>query len=237
MVNIKTLLLRDFGWLGTPYQNLVHNAISSTVSLSSLTDLTLLGAAFDRPPRHEDYGLELSLLLRGLPLLECLRLQSGDWDLQGYILQSDVPRLGRLQARSHEAKLLVPGRPITGLCITELFELPDPDEWRFLAASAVPLTFFAIDDTESPEVLKSVLHSVAKHFKDVQKLRIFGCIYSTMDVLVKEFPSFPSLRNIHIRGWGIHKGGEKKVESRRLDAITHIRSVNPQFQNLAINNW
>ncbi|KAG9000878.1 hypothetical protein FRB94_005101 [Tulasnella sp. JGI-2019a] len=237
MVNVQILTLSDFGWLGTPYQNLVRDAISSTASLSSLTILTIEGKAFDISSRHEGYSLELSLLLGSLPLLECLQLPSGDWDLEGCILQSDVPYLGRLLARSQEARLLVPGRSITSLAIVQLFEVPDPDEWRFLAASAVPITFFALNDTRSPKVLKSVLRSVAKHFKDVQRLILHGSIYDMLPLLVEGLPSFSSLRTLCIMAWDIDTEGKKRIEGQRLHAITCIRSVNPQFENLEIERW
>ncbi|KAG9000879.1 hypothetical protein FRB94_005102 [Tulasnella sp. JGI-2019a] len=237
MVNVKSITLHDFGWLGTPYENLVRDAISSTVSLSSLTTLIIGGQDFPKSGGHENHSSQLSLLLRSQPLLESLELGSGEWDLQNCILRSDVPRLSRLVARPHEARFLVPGRPITSLSITSIFTVPGPDEWKMLAASAVPLTFLTLDDTIDPEVLESALRSVATHFKDVQRLLIYGAAYHAFPLLVEGLPSFPSLRTLRLMAWDIDTEGKKKIDSRRLHAITCIRSVNPQFENLEIEEW
>ncbi|KAG9026512.1 hypothetical protein FRB95_008738 [Tulasnella sp. JGI-2019a] len=234
MVNIKSLTLRDFGWLGTPYQNLIRDAISLTVSLSSLTSLVIQGQDFPPSGRHENHSVQLALLLRSQPLLECLELRSSEWDLQDCMLQSDVPRLSHLVAGSREARFLVCGRPITSLFIRSITREPGPDGWKALAASSAPITFLALDDMYHP-FLEAALHSVAMHFKDVQKLSIQGAAYQILPLLIGGFPSFPYLRTLRLKAWDLNMEGTESIEDQRLDAIMYIRHRCPQFQNLEMD--
>ncbi|KAG9000886.1 hypothetical protein FRB94_005109 [Tulasnella sp. JGI-2019a] len=169
MMNVKSLTLHDFSWVGTPCQAIVCNAISSTLSFTSLTALAVEGRDFGE---RREYSSQLSLILRSQPLLECLELRSGAWDLGRWIFRSGVPRLTRLVARLDEAKVLVPGRPITSLSIKHMSGPPSLDVWEALAASTAKVTALALDAGYGP--LEPSLRSIALHLQSIQELVITG---------------------------------------------------------------
>ncbi|KAG9026514.1 hypothetical protein FRB95_008740 [Tulasnella sp. JGI-2019a] len=186
MVNVKSLTLSDFRWLGTSSQTLVCKAICSTTSLTSLTTLVIQGREFSQSQRHSECNRQLCLILRHQPLLERLELRSGDWDLGQWILPTDIPHLTHLTSRPEEAKFLVPGRPIASLDFKKLSLMPRMDIWDALAASTSPIRTLKVDVFQH-NVLLSFLRLISSHLQDLQNLALIGPSYDTLPL---GFPHF-----------------------------------------------
>ncbi|KAG9026515.1 hypothetical protein FRB95_008741 [Tulasnella sp. JGI-2019a] len=236
MMNVKSLTLHDFHWLGTPSQNLICDAICSTVSLASVTTLILQGYDFFQHKRHAGSECQLSLILRHQPLLERLELRSGNWDLEQWILPTDVPHLTYLKSGLKEAKVLVPGRPITFLAFRKMSAMPDVDVWQALTASTEPIRTLKVD---IPEVnfFSSFLNIISVHLQDVQNLVLTGPGYDSLPMIIENFPPFRSLRTLHIKLWDhvdnrIENISATLYENRRANFITHLRLESPQFESL-----
>ncbi|KAG8999099.1 hypothetical protein FRB94_006435 [Tulasnella sp. JGI-2019a] len=236
MVNVRSLTLRDFRWLKTTSaQTLISHAICSTVSLPSLTSLTIHGSDF-RPETKPNYVIQLSLILRYQPFLERLELRSGEWDLERWIFPTDLPRLTHLMSGPEEAKVLVPGRPITSLALRKLSVVPRMDVWVALTTSTSPIHALKVDVLQH-DVLLSILHFISSHLQDVEDLTLNGPTYETLPLLTQGFPSLPSLRILHVTLW-VHLGCEMESvcttlrEGRRADLVTRLRSECPEFKSL-----
>ncbi|KAG9000876.1 hypothetical protein FRB94_005099 [Tulasnella sp. JGI-2019a] len=167
MVNVKSLTLHDFHWLGTRVEDRICDVICSTVSLRFLTSLAIHceNTALWRPDTHGNYSLQLCLVLRSHPLLDRLELGPGLWDLEPWIQPSDVPRLSHLTADSDAVRVMVRGRPITTLYIPNLMDVRDV---AALIDSVVPITTLTFDIL--PECNESALSSIGTHIKDIQHL-------------------------------------------------------------------
>ncbi|KAG9000875.1 hypothetical protein FRB94_005098 [Tulasnella sp. JGI-2019a] len=233
MVNVKSLTLRDFHWLGTRVDDRIFNAMRSSTSLRSLTSLAVkCETKCWTSGTHENYSLQLCLVLRSHPLLERLELGPGRWDLEPWILQSDIPRLSHLTADSNAARVIVPGRPITTLYIPNLMGVRDVDTWEALAASVMPITTLAFDFLWERKA--SPLCSIGIYMKDVQHL-VLNC-FSVMMLprITKELPSFRCLRTLRLSVLNYSPNGRNDYEGKRTEAIIRIRSICPEFQDLKI---
>ncbi|KAG9032551.1 hypothetical protein FRB95_001216 [Tulasnella sp. JGI-2019a] len=240
MVNVRSLTLQDFDWLETASQTLISNALCSTTSFASLTALAIEGHNFFQPGKTGDYTSQLSLILRSQPRLERLELRSGDWDLEHWILQSDVPSLSHLMAQPSEAPVMVCGRPIRSLFIRNVLTVPTSDIWEAVARSE------ALIDTLTLEVIQykdltPTLYSASMYMKDVQKLVIHGAACQELPLLISGFPSFHYLQTLRVMVWDYWDGGkisvngERTNEEERIDATIFLRSRCPRLQNLEIN--
>ncbi|KAG8994076.1 hypothetical protein FRB94_010176 [Tulasnella sp. JGI-2019a] len=176
MVNVRSLTLHDFRWLGTTSQTRICEAICSTPSFTSLTALAIQGRDFFQSRRHSDCDFQLSLILRHQPLLERLELRSGNWDLERWILPTDVPHLTHLMSRPEEAKALVPGRPITSLVLGNILAMPDQDFWEALTMSTSRIDILKVEILEC-EVLLPFLQLLSINLQDVQELILDGAGY------------------------------------------------------------
>ncbi|KAG9031621.1 hypothetical protein FRB95_002488 [Tulasnella sp. JGI-2019a] len=242
MMNVKSLTLYDFAWLGTTSETLVRDAICSTISLTSLTSLAIQGRDFFQPGRHLHYNRELSLILRHQPLLERLELRSGDWDLGSWILPTDIPRLTHLMSPPAEAIVLVPRRPVKFLVLREMLALPDQMFWGALAASASPIHTLKVGILQH-EVLLSFLHSLSVNLQDIQHLSLNGPDYEHLPMLTQGFPSLSSLRTLHVTLWD-HQAcqvdgvdSDQLREDRRADLIARVRLKCPQFESLEYDHF
>ncbi|KAG9032559.1 hypothetical protein FRB95_001224 [Tulasnella sp. JGI-2019a] len=209
-VNVKSLKIHDFGWLGTESQTFVCNAICSTISLTSLN---IQGYVFFHPYRHPDSEFQLSVILRHQPLLERLELRD-EWNLEQWILPTDVPHLTHLTTRSEEAKIFVPGQPITSLSLREIWVMPNKDLLPFL-------------------------QFLSTHLHDVQDLTLDGPYYENVPMLTLGFPSFLSLRNfrITVREHCTPDDDDEPREIRCTDLISRVRLECPQLKYLAYSHF
>ncbi|KAG9026511.1 hypothetical protein FRB95_008737 [Tulasnella sp. JGI-2019a] len=183
MMNLKFLTLHDFEWLGSMSQDIVCDSIPPPVPLAAITLTTLVieCRSFFLTGDLEENSIQLSLILRSQPFLECLALRSGNWDLEPLIVPSDIPLLSHLMAKPREAKVLVRGRPITTLFISGMLIVSDLSVWESIAASSAPITTLTLE-LAYHDVLGSALALAAIYTKDVQKLVIQG-------VIPRELPS------------------------------------------------
>ncbi|KAG9032562.1 hypothetical protein FRB95_001227 [Tulasnella sp. JGI-2019a] len=237
MVNVKSLSLRDFHWIGTPSQTRICDAICSTVSLISLTALVIQNCDVSTHERQADHKFQLRLILQHHPLLERLNLWSGHWDLGQWILPTDVPHLTHLTSRPREATVLVPGRPVTSLSLTHVLTMPNQDFWEALALSTGPIHTLKMDIYD-PEALLLFLQSLSVHLPDVRKLILDGPNYEDLPTLPQGFPSFRSLRTIHIPlidclECTLHDlGSDSQRDDQRADFTARIRLKCPRFERL-----
>ncbi|KAG9032556.1 hypothetical protein FRB95_001221 [Tulasnella sp. JGI-2019a] len=232
MVNVTSLTLHDFRWLGTPYQTRVRNAIYSSISL---TTLAIQGRDFFQPGSHSDCDFQLCMILRHQPLLERLELRSGDWDPGQWILPTDIPHLTHLMARPEEAKYLVPGRPVASLALRKMLTLPGEDIWEALTASTSPIHTLKVDIFDLQVVLP-FLHLLSVHLQDLQDLALDGASYESLPMLTQGFPSFRSLRTLHLTIWvrwgrKQNRAGAALNMDRRRDLVTRVQLECPQFQS------
>ncbi|KAG9032557.1 hypothetical protein FRB95_001222 [Tulasnella sp. JGI-2019a] len=234
MVNIKSLKLYELTWLGTESQTLVCNAICSTMSLTSLT---IQGYGLFHSSRHPDSDSQLSAILRHQPLLERLELE-GEWDLEQWILPTDVPHLTHLMSRPGEAKFFIPGRPIASLSLMEIRAAPDKDFWEALSTSASSIHTLKVNILKDGALLP-VLQLLSTHLRDVQDLSLEGPYYENLPMLTAGFPSFLSVRTLHLTVWEhccpIHK--EEHINNLRTDLIARVQLECPQLESLEYGHF
>ncbi|KAG8993565.1 hypothetical protein FRB93_001944 [Tulasnella sp. JGI-2019a] len=237
MVNVRSLSLRDFRWVGTPAQTRICDAICSTGTFTSLTTLIIQDYDFYQYGRHPADKFQLCLILRHLPLLERLELWTSFWEIEQRILPTDIPRLTHLIARPREAKVIVPGRPITSLSIKYILMVPGRDFMEALSMSTGSIHTLKVETMDLQHLL-SFLRLLSVHVQDVQKLILDGPRYEHLPMLTQEFPSFRSLRTVCVRIFDylectLHGVGvESWREENRADLSADIRLKCPQFERL-----
>ncbi|KAG9000881.1 hypothetical protein FRB94_005104 [Tulasnella sp. JGI-2019a] len=179
MVNLKSLTFRGYAWP----EEVPPSALLFTITyLPSLTTLIIIEDYRYYYPLPS-YSTQIGSVLSRRPLPERLQLESGGWDLERHILQSDVPRLSHLMPQPHRAKVMVYEGCVTSLLIRSRLALPSPygrNLWKLLATPEAPVTTLTLDTLE-PKDLRSILGLVSQHIRDVQTLFIEGVLFEELN--------------------------------------------------------
>ncbi|KAG8851742.1 hypothetical protein FRB96_009107 [Tulasnella sp. 330] len=118
---------------------------------------------------------ELFSLIRRQPGLEYLRLPAGFGEMvEGQLLATDVPKLTSLTAGVADARLVVPGRPITSLNLLDLPSRHFSDAWNDMSRSTAPLTEVTLTSSSGSARLASNMEAIGVHIDDIKSLTILG---------------------------------------------------------------
>ncbi|KAG8980757.1 hypothetical protein FRB94_009791 [Tulasnella sp. JGI-2019a] len=192
MGNIKSLTLYDFDWLWT----ISHSVVRTALVPGSLTSLILSGPAYRGGFRRTGGNYELAMILRQQPLFERLELRAGDWNMDEWILPTDIPHLRTLVSGVIEAIKLVPCRPVTSLNLIDIRQVPEDAAWQALATSASPILTLVLNIGLNH--LKGILRGAAAYLIEVESLYLKGICAQDLGVIRKRFPMFHRLRTVHV---------------------------------------
>lgn len=154
-------------------------------------------------------------ILRAQPGLKHLEFLPGGGHRVEGLQKTDIPELSSLKATFSQAVVIVPGRPVTKLELTQYYgpyqtDHQNPlneDLFRQLALSTSAITDFAVrlqrpwDDA----VVKQSLQLFARVLPRIERLRVFVCGMVTESILLETLPEFNSLLGLKLIGAVVKK--------------------------------
>ncbi|KAG8999686.1 hypothetical protein FRB94_005989 [Tulasnella sp. JGI-2019a] len=134
-------------------------------------------------------------LIRDHPLLEHLRLPKGYGNLP--FLSTDIACLKSLDAMSTDARMILPGRPVTTLVLRDT-PSPPSETWRDLGRSTGPLTRISLPGSLDTSQLTSNLSVMADCLEHLESLSIGTLSFVGYDDVAAVLPAFTRLRDLEI---------------------------------------
>ncbi|KAG8980758.1 hypothetical protein FRB94_009792 [Tulasnella sp. JGI-2019a] len=205
--NLRELNLRDiyFGPATPPW-----SAPIKLLGYFHRTPLTSLGVSGPRvwceagvtSPGHlrvqTECAAEVFSLIRNQPLLQRLRLPVGFGELlEEKFSPTDIPQLTSLSAAASDARLIVPGRPVTSLDLLTVPSRRFADIWREISRSTAPLVQITLHITsDSPLALN--MQAMAEHLQDLERLSLIGVGNIHYEAIAATLNSLAHLRSFNL---------------------------------------